>query len=250
MGEGHRGHAEHGVTRAYQEHPSTEPRVDTVWVQPARCFESPSDAIQIVPADGAIDVILERWGNGPARLFIFPSVPSFTRVELRRGESMVGVRFKPGCAGPLLSDRASRRAIEALDPEQLSAENIVDSLGESLDAIGHAPSLVETFVRLARECRGDARIAALSRLIGAHERTLQRLAARWIGLSPKALMRIFRARAAAKEIGAGLPLVDVAAMLGYADQAHMTRDLRAILGRAPSSYRPVGNLQDRQLPAR
>jgi AraC-like DNA-binding protein len=36
------------------------------------------------------------------------------------------------------------------------------------------------------------------------------------------------------------PLAEIAAQLGYADQAHMTREFRAIFGCTPGRYRTAG----------
>jgi AraC-like DNA-binding protein len=42
----------------------------------------------------------------------------------------------------------------------------------------------------------------------------------------------------------------VAADLGYADQAHLTREIRELLGLKPRELRPVGILQDVAAPIR
>ena len=70
-------------------------------------------------------------------------------------------------------------------------------------------------------------------------RTLQRLARRHVGLSPAAMIRRRRLQEAAERLRANpdADLTTVAAELGYADQAHLSRDFRAVLGFTPSSYR-------------
>lgn len=70
------------------------------------------------------------------------------------------------------------------------------------------------------------------------ERTLQRLTARRIGLSPKWLIQRRRLHEAAERLrDAPRPdLARVAADLGYADQAHFGRDFRAVTGLTPGEF--------------
>ena len=70
------------------------------------------------------------------------------------------------------------------------------------------------------------------------ERTLQRLTARRIGLSPKWLIQRRRLHEAAERLaGTERPdLARVAADLGYADQAHFGRDFRSVTGLTPGEF--------------
>lgn len=69
------------------------------------------------------------------------------------------------------------------------------------------------------------------------ERTLQRLTARRVGLSPKWLIRRRRLQDAAGRLRAGGPvdLAQIAAELGYTDQAHFTHDFRSVTGTTPGA---------------
>ncbi|MGM7697573.1 helix-turn-helix domain-containing protein [Microbacterium sp. A84] len=70
-------------------------------------------------------------------------------------------------------------------------------------------------------------------------RTLQRLAHRYVGLPPAALIRRRRLQEAAQCVREhpGTDLSTIAAELGYADHAHLTNDFLTVLGIAPSAYR-------------
>lgn len=70
-------------------------------------------------------------------------------------------------------------------------------------------------------------------------RTLQRLAHRTVGLSPAAMIRRRRLQEAAQRVreDPSVSLAVVAAELGYADQAHLANDFRAVLGLTASQYR-------------
>jgi AraC-like DNA-binding protein len=87
---------------------------------------------------------------------------------------------------------------------------------------------------------GLLRVAQLAEVSGLSERRLQRLFAEYVGVSPKWVMRRARLHEAALRVEADGPAsVDwgaLAADLGYADQAHLTRDFTATLGVPPSRY--------------
>jgi AraC-like DNA-binding protein len=70
-------------------------------------------------------------------------------------------------------------------------------------------------------------------------RTLQRLAHRTVGVSPAAMIRRRRLQEAAQRVreDPDAALADIAAELGYADQAHLANDFRAVLGLTASDYR-------------
>lgn len=59
------------------------------------------------------------------------------------------------------------------------------------------------------------------------------------GVTPQRYRLEARARAAVADIAGLAPLAEVAAAHGFADQAHMTRSVRALTGRAPGSLRSI-----------
>ena len=56
------------------------------------------------------------------------------------------------------------------------------------------------------------------------------------GMSPHAYQRQARVRRACALIRLGQPLADVAAAAGFADQAHLTRVFRRVVGVTPGVY--------------
>ena len=85
---------------------------------------------------------------------------------------------------------------------------------------------------------GLRRVDQLSAASGMTARTLQRLFADYVGVSPKWVMRRARLHEAAERADSGEP-VDWAALasdLGYADQAHLTRDFTVTIGVPPTRY--------------
>lgn len=79
---------------------------------------------------------------------------------------------------------------------------------------------------------------AASRL-GVSVRSLQRLAMKYVGLPPSAMIRRRRLQEAAQRIrdDPAAELAAVAAEFGYVDQGHLTREFRTVLGFTPGRYR-------------
>ncbi len=65
-------------------------------------------------------------------------------------------------------------------------------------------------------------------------RSQQRAHRQTVGLTRKQVEQIKRAEHAAQLLKQGASLTDAASEAGYADQAHMTRSLKALLGKTPS----------------
>ncbi len=82
-------------------------------------------------------------------------------------------------------------------------------------------------------------------------RQLERAFDTWVGLGPKAFARVVRLRTLVGLLPAIRRWADVAAHLGYADQAHLIRDVRKLAGVTPlelarertRTARDVGNVQ-------
>jgi len=86
---------------------------------------------------------------------------------------------------------------------------------------------------------GDVRsVAELAARLNLSPRSLQRLAARYVGMPPVLLLRRRRLQDAAERVRAdpGTDLRGLAAELGFADQAHLTREFRLVLGFTPRQY--------------
>lgn len=232
--------------------------VDAYWIN--RCGgdlagDSRGDtAFDRVLPDGCIDLVFRRDAGG-GMLFSSPLIdrPDFVAGPLPHW--FVGVRFKPAMARALIDlppaecrGRAIRAgeidvgfaALEDRLGHCRTAEEALRVLRASVDqriaaARHEAPARVREAVSLLRG--GSVRKAA--RRLRITERSLQRDLVQWSGLAPKALGRILRMQRALAAIRAdAAPLADIAARLAYADQAHMTRELKALSGYTPRELRP------------
>jgi AraC-like DNA-binding protein len=100
-------------------------------------------------------------------------------------------------------------------------------------------SLANAVARLVDEDPEVLRVADVASRLGVSVRTVQRLASRYIGVPPSAMIRRRRLQEAAQRLREqpGTELAALAAELGYADQAHLANDFRTVLGFTPSHYR-------------
>jgi AraC-like DNA-binding protein len=85
------------------------------------------------------------------------------------------------------------------------------------------------------------RVDELSSESGMTVRSLQRLFSDHVGVSPKWVMRRARLHEAAERADSGelIDWAELAAELGYADQAHLTRDFTDTIGVPPTRYAPA-----------
>ncbi|MFB6813437.1 helix-turn-helix domain-containing protein [Streptomyces sp. NPDC056347] len=127
--------------------------------------------------------------------------------------------------------------------EQLLAEpdwerrwTIIDSAlaRRMADAPAPSPVVAEAWSRL-RACHGQISAKELAAATGRGSRRLQALFREQIGLPPQSVSKVLRfQRALTLPPGACRSLADRAAMCGYYDQAHMSRDFRGLAGLTPA----------------
>ncbi len=69
-------------------------------------------------------------------------------------------------------------------------------------------------------------------------RALQRLFSRYVGVSPKWMIKRYRLHEAIERVAAGRAVnwSRLALDLGYFDQTHFIKDFKALVGRTPADY--------------
>jgi AraC-like DNA-binding protein len=125
-------------------------------------------------------------------------------------------------------------------PEEAARVRMLASaLERAVDPERMAPAgQVAEAARLAEVNREVRRLADLCELAGLGQRTLQRMFLQYAGVSPTWVIRRYRLLEAAESVREGnrVSWAEVAAGLGYADQAHLTREFRAAIGQTPAAY--------------
>ncbi|MFE3125668.1 helix-turn-helix domain-containing protein, partial [Streptomyces hydrogenans] len=82
-------------------------------------------------------------------------------------------------------------------------------------------------------------VAETADALGLGVRRLHRLSLTAFGYGPSVLARVLRLQRALTLLRAGLPPAEAAARAGYTDQAHLSRDTRALAGTTPAAYARV-----------
>jgi AraC-like DNA-binding protein len=97
--------------------------------------------------------------------------------------------------------------------------------------------------RLADELLDPPSLAALAAELGLSRYQLLRAFRTTMGLPPYAWLAQYRVTRARRLLDTGLRPAEVASLVGFADQAHLTRWFRRVLGVTPAAYR--NSVQDR-----
>jgi len=141
-------------------------------------------------------------------------------------------------AAPLVGQVRAAMAADPEDPagQRVATEAIAEVLRSYLpvDAEG---KLVNRLVRYVEDTSEVTRVSQVCAELDLTERSLQRLVSRRLGLTPKWLIQRRRLHEAAEQLrGRSVALADLAATLGYADQAHFSRDFSRVTGMTPSQF--------------
>lgn len=133
------------------------------------------------------------------------------------------------------------RAAMATDPHDpaghAAAIGVVERWLATFLPVDEQGLLLNRIVAWLREHPDVTRVAEVAGEFGLTERTLQRLVEQRVGLSPKWLVQRRRLHDAVAALKAGTTtLADMAATLGYTDQAHFTRDFRTVTGMTPGQF--------------
>jgi len=152
-----------------------------------------------------------------------------------------GFTDRVAALGPALGlDEAALVSHVAGQPGEAARVRVLAAALESAvhpERVAPASQVAEA-ARLAEVNRAVRRLADLCELAGLGQRTLQRMFLQYAGVSPTWVIRRYRLLEAAESVreGSRVSWAEVAADLGYADQAHLTRDFRAAIGQTPAAY--------------
>lgn len=227
---------------AYQEFappPALSALVECGWAAEVGTGESPQ--VQDVLPDGCMDLI---W-HGAELLVAGPDTAAhLTRRE--PGGVTVGLRFAPGTLPGLLGvpaavlrdqrvplaelhPRLARLAAQRLGSARTGHSALLAELAAALPGRSVDRAAPEVVSRIG----AGAGVASTADALGWTTRTLHRRCLDSFGYGPAVLRRVLRFRRAAALLFAGVAPAAVAVAAGYADQPHLSREVRALAGVAP-----------------
>lgn len=210
------------------------------------------DLIRVTP-DACTDLIVS--GSGTLR---FNGPMTVAEVVTLHSETTIGVRFLPGSrlrirGNPvlrLLSD-SDLVLTETGEWDSLDSAQLLDFVRRLRDEQRIERHAVVAAVLHAIECSvtDGCVLGDLHRSLAVSERQVERLFDRYVGLTPKQTLRVLRQSLVTRSLRMGTDgLAELAGDAGYSDQAHLTREYRALAGVTPAKYRReidgVGFVQD------
>ncbi|MFC8732437.1 helix-turn-helix domain-containing protein [Luteimicrobium sp. NPDC057192] len=216
----------------------------------------PAPSTTRVLPDGCVDLL---W-NGTHLQVAGPDVVAFT-TGTAPDALVAGLRFAPGTGPGVLGLRGDevvgrRVPLDAALPGRRVArwEDEIEAAGQGrgagaaalvagLERVGRAladeaPPPDGLVLALVAAIRAGLGVGASSRALGVSARTLHRRALPALGYGPATLGRVLRLQRAVGLARDGLPWADVAVQAGFADQAHLARDVHALAGVPPTTLVP------------
>ncbi|WP_282945346.1 helix-turn-helix transcriptional regulator [Cellulomonas endometrii] len=194
--------------------------------------------------DGCMDLV---WADG--RLLVAgPDTRAHSAAPVAPGSPVLGVRLPPGAAPVLLGVPARALRDQRPDLADVWGARVARPWLDAVAEGGVAALERRIAARLAERGGRPADVAAVARLVGAGigaaevadragvtPRTLHRRCQDAFGYGPRTLARVLRLQRVLPLLDAGIPLADVAQRAGYADQPHLSREVRALTGRSPAA---------------
>ncbi len=139
----------------------------------------------------------------------------------------------------LHQDVRSAMGTDGTDRHQRAVDAFTRWLLDAVEPPGEEALLAN---RLAAEIEADPTLLRLEQVaerLHVSGRTVQRLARKYVGLAPSAMIRRRRLQEAAERVrrAPGTDLSTLAAELGYSDRSHLAQDFRTVLGFTAGDYR-------------
>lgn len=203
---------------------------------------APTEAKRILPdlcADFIVDSTGKSWLVGPAT--------GADLVSVAAGTTMWGIRINPPALRSLLGTAA-----DAVQDSKIAFDDILTSRQARVlaDALRHEAVDAHLLGQLWRGLEPDhgiergysalisspsTPIREIAADLGVSERHFRRSITSAVGLSPKLIQKVQRMQdVLTLSRGANLTLSSLAGRAGYADQAHLARDTRALAGLTPT----------------
>jgi AraC-like DNA-binding protein len=201
--------------------------------------------VRVIP-DGCVDLV---WRAGEGAVIAGPDTSAWLS-STRESAVLVGARFLPGAGGaafgvPLTELRDHRVPVGelGLDPRQLlhgeldPADAPRHIANAALHLIASQPPDQAVQAAVVGLLDPTQRVNDLAESIGLSQRQLHRRFLAAVGYGPKTLHRVLRLRRFLTAPRADLSRAAFEA--GYADQAHLARECKALTGLSPNELRRV-----------
>jgi len=189
-------------------------------------YKSRHDRHTTIIPDGCRDLIIGRHSDNRVRCFVSQLSRSTYSVNLRAGVHMVGLRMKPGIR---IDEHALLRWMSHNNPQNLLETGRLDEFCEEPLSATDALACLRSDV---------SSVAEAARRLGISSRTLQRTVRQLTGETPHYWLALARVRRTCRSLHHFECMADAAATFGFADQSHMTREVRRWFAATPTAIKP------------
>jgi AraC-like DNA-binding protein len=200
--------------------------MDLIWLNGSLLVAGPDTVAQLVPGQVGDDCSGLRFAPGTAAAVL--GVPAWELRDLRvpleqlwSGRDGRSVRVLTERVRAAAEVGAAAGALEALVGEWVTAGERWDERVRGDDPVRRA---------VLSGVRNGVAVPGIASELGLSERQLRRRCLELFGYGPKVLARVLRLDRALVAARAGVGFARVAADSGYADQAHLAREVRALAG--------------------
>lgn len=240
----------------YEPGPQLKPFIEHYWI--VRYDLNPETLhTQTVLSYPNVHLAFEHDNGGRrALLYGIPKQP-FVR-ELQAAGRVLGVKFRVGGFYPFWQRNVSLLTGATIPASELFGSdtewwtNTILDAGDDVGMVRQAEialstllarrdSLAEMTARIVQETMNDrsiTKVEQISELTGLSIRQLQRLFRKYVGVTPKWVIKRFRLQEAAERLenDEKAQWAELATELGYFDQAHFIKDFKSVLGQSPAAY--------------
>lgn len=208
------------------------------FIQKVAMRQYSGDTTDIAFPDGARDIVVMRM-DGRTQVMVTGNITQPIQLDFPPGSEVMNIMFTPGVHFTASILAAQKMVNESFFlqpagknglwmggavfeiPSFTTAEDFVATLAKN--------NLIEIDEFVTRMVNGNP--------MASSERTTQRRFLQATGLTYKYFTQIERAWKAANLLQTGMPARDVAFALGFADQPHMIKSLKTILGQTPTDLK-------------
>ena len=232
------------------------PLVEHFWIHTG---PHPRDRWRIVPDSNGYLIFsaCNRPRGVETELFVVGARSRYVDIDVAGRCLTVAARLRPGALAMLTGVRASEltdRSVPLAELAGRSASELLDRMSTATP-VGVQGQMAAFLTRrfsgavpdllgLGRLLTRPLTVAAVAAAIGLGKRSLYERSLDSVGLAPKRALRIARLHRALWLADGRRAWSAVATTAGYADQAHLTRDMHALLGEGPTDLGRRGCLAD------
>ena len=227
--------------------------IEHLWI--ARRTEKPVSDWRVVPdtSPHVIAMVTARAHTREIRTVVVGARTCAACIDVSERVMTVGLRLRQG-ALPALTNTSAREFVDrSVSLGQVFSTRVLRDLELGPDA--PAPVALQELIRLTRrlyrqgtvttlpsDSAAVTSVAQLAWLLHTPTRSLRERVHREVGVSPKRMLRLLRLHTALR--AARRPhrsWCEIAHATGFADHAHLSREMHALLGEPPSAWAARGS---------